>query len=529
MDLYFISIKRVSLIAGKIANQFEIVGAKRIAIAVLSLFTFQTVMVSSAQPLSIVPADPLCAEVATQRTATDGQFSATTVYSYTTFLPIVNRQWDGLLRTYLPLIARDYPPTASLFSLEMYGYIDAAHGLNKAVASGARWIRFPIRWSDIERANTTPANYNWGELDGILSSAAAANMLVLITIESNPAWAAATRYGPVYNLSDLTQFVGATVARYPQIKYWELYNEPDNDIGAWGGKAVQYAAMMNAVYPVIKSANPAAQVVMGGIALDWFDTDPQYWGTFDGVFLDTFLSACAQPCFDIANFHYYAVFRGRWAAYGRDLIGKAEYLRLRLKHYGFESRPVMNTETGWAYLDSDPDSDWGSPTVQARYVSKTFVRGSAARLLLVNWYTLIDFQDPFQPGLLGNALVERPAYFALQTVISELRDATFIRTLKVQEIGNQNLEGYMFSTSSSSGSQRIDVIWYDCPTLVVFTPDLPVDCNTTATYRIHAAQVGVRQYMPGPMLIKHDADDGVTDGMVSLQINADPIYIHYLP
>jgi hypothetical protein len=529
MNLHLSPIKRVSFIVGKIANHSELISASRIALVLLLFFIFQNVMVSSAQSLSITPTYPLRDKVAVQGVAADGWLAATTTYSYTTFLPIVARQWDGLLRTYLPLIARDYPPTASLFSLQMYGDLNDNYGLNKAIASGARWIRFPLNWASIEPVNTTPANYNWSSLDSSLSGAAAANMLALVTIDSNPAWAAADRSGAVNDLNDLTQFVGAAVARYPQIKYWELYNEPDNDIGAWGGKAVQYAAMMNAVYPVIKLANPAAQVVMGGIALDWFDTDPLYTGTFDGVFLDTFLNACAQPCFDIANFHYYAVFRGRWAAYGRDLIGKAEYLRLRLNHYGFGSRPVMNTETGWAYLDSDPDSDWGSPTVQARYVPKSFVRGSAARLLLVNWYMWTDGQDPSQPGLLSNDLAERPAYFALQTVISELRDATFVRALKVQEIGNQNLEGYMFSTPSSSSSQRIDVIWYDCPTLVVFTPDLPVDCNTTATYRIHAAQVGVRQYMPGPMLIKHDADDGVTDGMVSLQINADPIYIHYLP
>jgi hypothetical protein len=515
--------------AGKIANQSKFMNAGRIVIVALSLFMFQNVVVSAAQPMAIISTYPLREEVAAQRVAADGPLSATTEYSYTTFLPIVTRQWDGLLRTYLPIIARGYPPAASLFSLQMYGDISDSHGLNKAIASGARWIRMPLSWSSIEPANTTPANYNWNSLDGPLSRAAAANMLVLVTIESNPTWAAADRNGEVSNLNDLTEFVGAAVARYPQIKYWELYNEPDNDIGAWGGKAQQYAAMMNAVYPVIKAANPAAQVVMGGIALDWFDTDPQYTGTFDGLFLDTFLSSCAQPCFDIANFHYYPVFRDRWEAYGRDIIGKAEYLRLRLSQHGFGNRPVMNTETGWAYLDSDPDSDWGSPTVQARYVPKSFVRGSAARLLLVNWYMWTDGQDPSQPGLLSNALAARPAYFALQTVISELRDATFVRTLNSQETGHERLEGYVFSTRSGNTSQRIDVIWYDCPTMVVFTPELPVDCNSTATYRVHAAQVGVRQHMPGPMLIKYDADDGVIDGLVSLQVNTDPIYIHYSP
>ena len=69
-------------------------------------------------------------------------------------------------------------------------------------------------------------------------------------------------------------------ARYPQVKYWEFYNEPDNIFSAFGDKGKQYAAMLNAVYPSVKAANPAAQVVLGGIALDWFSS-----GVYDQNFL----------------------------------------------------------------------------------------------------------------------------------------------------------------------------------------------------------------------------------------------------
>jgi alpha-L-arabinofuranosidase len=69
------------------------------------------------------------------------------------------------------------------------------------------------------------------------------------------------------------------------VKYWEIYNEPDapkntNEppygmiYGCWGisgdtyfgGEA--YGEMLKVVYPYIKSANSSAQVLVGGLLLD---------------------------------------------------------------------------------------------------------------------------------------------------------------------------------------------------------------------------------------------------------------------
>jgi hypothetical protein len=79
------------------------------------------------------------------------------------------------------------------------------------------------------------------------------------------------------------------VARYSvppyNVKYWELWNEPDVDpalagliggdipFGCWGDSTDPYygggyyAEMLKAVYPRIKAADPQAQVARGRIAL----------------------------------------------------------------------------------------------------------------------------------------------------------------------------------------------------------------------------------------------------------------------
>src|SRR3990172_1880632 len=112
--------------------------------------------------------------------------------------------------------------------------------------------------------------------------------------------------------------------------------------------------MLRSVYPAVKSANPDAKVVMGGLAMDY-----EYW--FDLNFLADVLSNCrGAQCFDVANFHYYPPFRWRWEGYGRDLIGKANYVRQVLTAYGY-SRPVICTESSWG-----TNPQWGSTVLQMR-------------------------------------------------------------------------------------------------------------------------------------------------------------------
>lgn len=416
---------------------------------------------------------------------------------------------------YLPIVERNYPLPLPPFAVQMYGSINATTGLTWVVASGAKWIRFPILWSTIEPVNTTPNNYAWASWDASIQAASDAGIHFIATIEINPSWAAARTSGPVTHTADLLEFIGAVVARYPQVTYWEFYNEPDR-VGRFGLNGAGYAAMLRSVYPVVKAANPNAQVVMGGIAMDWFIEDG---GPYDSQFLTNVVSACTGTCFDIAAFHYYPGFRARWEPYGREINGKAAFIRQILATHGY-NRPLMNTEIGWPAATLT-----GSPELAAKYVPKTFVRTLASDLLVTSWFALTDV-DSTAPGLLSPGWVPRPSFAAYQTLAALLGQAKYVRAIPPSETGAAQIEAYQFSVPGATDLKRLDVYWYDCPSMVTTI----TDCADKASLKINAARVGMIDKV-GARTTLNDADDGSTDGKVTIPggVGTSPIYIDYQP
>ncbi len=413
---------------------------------------------------------------------------------------------------YLPLVVKRYNAN-SAFGVQLYGSLSPSTGFTYAVQAHAGWLRFPVYWSTIEPTNTTPDNYNWSSLDASVQAVQNSNIQPIFTLERNPAWAAAKSDGPVSNTADLLEFMGALVARYPSVHYWEIYNEPDS-IQRFGRQGKVYAALLDKLYPVIKSANSQAQVVLGGLAMDWFIDGG---GPFDRNFITDVLTSCTGPCFDVANFHYYPFYRGTWEPYGHDIIGKANFLSQTLVAHHVV-RPLIASETGWP-----SGTGWGSPELAARYVPKSFSRALAAGLSTTIWFAMLD-ADTSNPGLLNSfdvpgQLVARPAYTAFLALTNLLNGAKYLGAASVP----YPLEGYRFSTD-----RRIDVYWYDCPLMQAPLPDGPRDCTSTATLQLTATRVGVIDKF-GTETIKTDGSDGVLDGKITLSVGSSPIYIDYSP
>ncbi|HEY4689886.1 MAG TPA: hypothetical protein VIK33_11270 [Anaerolineae bacterium] len=446
--------------------------------------------------------------------------------------PIPPLQSTSIYSVFLPLTLRYDGPRAP-FGIQFYGSLQATTGFTYAIAAKTGWIRLQVLWSTIEPVNTTPSNYNWTTLDASVAAALEQRMNLILTLEGNPSWAASQSAGPVYAMSDLQEFVGAIVARYANVTYWEFYNEPDNLL-AFGDRGHLYADVLNAVYPVVKAANPAAKVVMGGLAMDWcqninglFDCNFGPGGAVTPEFLDAVLANCEQPCFDVSNFHYYPVYRASWEPYGRDISGKANFLRQRAAQAGF-NRPVINTETGWEYGET-----WGGPGIQARYVPKTFVRGVAAGLVATNWYAMID-ADPSLPGLLAGSYpnyAERPSYIAFTRLTTLLGGATYQRALTAAETGSSYIEGYVLTTPGATALRTWHLVWYDCSSLLVTSPNLPSDCGTRVPYKVRASRIGLYDHLNAPVIYIDDEDDGQTDSWVTIPggIGTDPVYIDFNP
>jgi hypothetical protein len=295
------------------------------------------------------------------------------------------------------------------------------------------------------------------------------------------------------------------------VNHWEFYNEQDNGnvllaeagYGYWGHNGAGYADFLRQLWPVIKTANSRAQVLLGGIAYERFEETGE--GPYVRQFLDDFLAAGGGQYIDIFNFHYYPNFANRWATYGQGVIGKTNFLRNKLATYGVY-KPIACTEIG---NHSDP-SRGGNDELQSRYVVQSFVRSMAADLVIVNWFAWRDItQDfPYLYGLLDEDFEPKPAYYAFETLTSRLSGMRYQRTLTPDETGTPAIEGYVFNR----GQEMVFVAW----------------TNDGATYPLEiptAAVEKVGKY--GSLSQILDEDDGLSDFKVVVEVYPSPTYFHF--
>jgi len=431
---------------------------------------------------------------------------------------------------FLPAVFLDYTSAPTAFGVQMYNDLTTpSAGLTLAQAARVYWVRWPLSWAAVEPVDTVPENYNFSMYDSSILSATQSGLHLIVTILSNPAWAANYVNGPIdkVDIGAFTEFVGTLVERYdgdgwqdapgsPVVDYWEFYNEPDSgdELYAryggsyWGHFGAEYARMLCAVYPVIKAANPRAQVILGGISHDCWEDEGCH---FVREFLDDVLAAGGGQCFDVMNFHYYPVFAPNWASYGSGLIGKANYLRSKLGQYGVADKPMICTEAGW-HSDSS-STHVSTPEIQSRYVVELFVQSLASHLSAMTWWTWIDPGSSYGAfGLLTQDLQRKPAYFAYQTAERKLGHASFQRILSSGELESTALEGYQFTMQ---GARPIYLLWSN--DAVTRTVSLPLSrAQVTGMYGELVTQVS-------------DGDDGRMDGRVRVTVGPNPVYGEAIP
>ncbi|NJN16553.1 MAG: hypothetical protein HC822_09905 [Oscillochloris sp.] len=275
------------------------------------------------------------------------------------------------------------------------------------------WVRYNgVLWSEIE---PQPGERNWEALATVeqeLATISASGAETMLIIRGAPEWAQQVPdkvCGPIKAeaLPAFAAFVGELVARYSQppynVKYWEFGNEPDVDpglvgvnsaFGCWGDAkdpyygGGRYAAMLAAVYPAIKAADPQAQVVLGGLLLDCDPAQPPRGkDCLPAKFLEGILQAGGGEHFDIAAYHAYMywgdveldwdVLFPPWSHRGGALLGKLDFVRSTLAAYGYV-KPIVMNEGGLLCRNADPScGPNGFYEDQANYVLRMYTRSIA--------------------------------------------------------------------------------------------------------------------------------------------------------
>ncbi len=220
---------------------------------------------------------------------------------------------------------------------------------------GIRLVRHTLYWRQMESSGQ-PGVYEPAYLarwDDLVSRCQQQGIELEVVVHANPGELGFSNRQQAYQR--FAQFMAAMAARYPTIRFWELWNEMDvgfTDLFGAGQKGTDgrpipmlergkmYAEMLKLAYPAIKQANPQAWVLTGGMS----DIGDFPRGIYAGG---------GKYYFDIMNIHTYGV------PIKNSFVARGLHVYQVMKEFGDENRPLWNTE--WGIDAGNLIAAWGWP------------------------------------------------------------------------------------------------------------------------------------------------------------------------
>ena len=289
------------------------------------------------------------------------------------------------------------------------------------------WVRVFIGWDGIEPQQGV---YNTAEIQNYQRFFASlpAGTKIDVDVEGSPPWAAAgstdIRTPPV-DVADYGAFMNYLVNAFGgRVNAWEIWNEEDSS-GWWNGTPAQYVELLKAAYPAVKSADPKATVIVGGLT----GNDGAYLsqlyadgarGFFDavGVHTDTACNVTAPTVFEFDV--------------GTRTVNQYFFLGFTSIHAvmvaaGDGSKPVYMTELGWSSTSAECQTGhWAGqklagvtqPT-QAAYLQQAYhclAQPEYSYVKAAMWFELFNNGGSSAPldnfGLLNQDFSPKPAFDA---------------------------------------------------------------------------------------------------------------------
>ncbi|HZT16958.1 MAG TPA: beta-galactosidase [Gaiellaceae bacterium] len=301
--------------------------------------------------------------------------------------------------------------------------------LAKLDAMGTDVVRFNVDWRTVEPRRGA---YDWSTLDPILDGLHQHGIAPLLTLYGTPGWANGGRsenWAPTSG-STFAAFASAVARRYPFVRLWTIWNEPNQR--RWlrpTSPRIYTQRLLNPAYAAIHRASPGSQVA-GGVTAPRGNTggvSPLDWVAGMKA-AHARLDAYAHNPYPLAP-HETPVAGGCGHCTTVTLSTIGRLLAAVRKDFGAGTR-VWLTEYG--YQTNPPDRLLGvSYSAQARYLAEAALRAyELPRVDLLVHYLVADEPDTarWQSGLFTTRDIPKPAYQAFRFPLAE-RSRTGRRTV----------------------------------------------------------------------------------------------------
>ncbi len=242
---------------------------------------------------------------------------------------------------------------------------------------GFNWAKGYVNWATVE---PEPGQFRWVDPDNVVKAFTDQQLNILLRIHGTPTWARpadSSLSHPPTDLTDFANFVTELATRYRgQVAAYEIWNEPNLNY-EWGNQQpdpAAYTAMLKAAYTAIKSVDPGALVISGGLATTG-NGSPTAYGDLD--FLQAMYDAGARGYFDALGSHPYAYGLSPAESHpdGLSFDRVVDQHELMVAN-GDAATPIWITEVGWVlrtHWDLGEHATIGvSEVQQAQYLSQAY-------------------------------------------------------------------------------------------------------------------------------------------------------------
>ncbi len=238
---------------------------------------------------------------------------------------------------------------------------------------------------------------------------------------------------------ELAEYGAKVAAAHPEIRYYELGNEPDLTY-FYAGSPAEYVEDYIQIRDAIKKANPQAIVMNGGLCFAGEEGDRRAREIIRLMPLEKI---------------------DAWAYHGHGPGGQAEQNALEktrgeAKKWGKDGIPFIETESGVAA------GTLVQQRIQARTVIQKFTYAQSQKVPVFHWFRVfISGGDGGYTGV-KNEAEARSVMLSYRTTVEQLRGFRFARKV---DLGSADYEGYLFVQNGPDGEQnqtgkgRVLVAW----------------------------------------------------------------------